>query len=153
DVRRDSVQEVAVVRDHDRAAGEGHERLLEDAERLEVEVVRRLVEDDDVAALAQQFRELDAVALAAREIADAGLLDRAREEEAREVVADVERLFLLAARTARSHLDELRALRDLLEDGLRRIERVAALVDVAEDHVLPDRDRARVGLLEAHDHL
>src|SRR5581483_5545410 len=82
DVRGDAVEEVAVVRDDDRAAGELLQRVLEDSKRLEVEVVRRLVEDDDVAALAEEFRELDAIALAAREVADARLLDRAREEEA-----------------------------------------------------------------------
>src|SRR5262245_23093898 len=82
DVGRDAVEEVAVVRHDDRAAGERLERLLEDAQRLEVEVVRRLVEDEHVAALLEQLGELEAVPLAAGELADRRLLLRAAEEEA-----------------------------------------------------------------------
>jgi hypothetical protein len=39
DVGHDTVEEEAVVGDHDTAAGEGLERLLEDLERAEVHVV------------------------------------------------------------------------------------------------------------------
>src|SRR6185436_20542465 len=39
----DAVQEPAIVADHDGTAGEADERLLERAERVDVEVVRRLV--------------------------------------------------------------------------------------------------------------
>src|SRR4029434_3658885 len=67
DVRRDPVQEPAIVADHDGAAGEVEQRLLERAQRVDVEVVRRLVEEEDVAAAAEQLCEVDAVALAARE--------------------------------------------------------------------------------------
>jgi hypothetical protein len=60
-----AVEKPAVVRDHDRAAREAHQRLLERTQRLDVEVVGRLVEQEDVRPLAQELREVDAVPLAA----------------------------------------------------------------------------------------
>ena len=61
-----AIEEPAVVGDHHGAAGEIEERLLEGAQRLDVEVVGRLVEQQHVAAAPQQLREMHAVALAAR---------------------------------------------------------------------------------------
>ena len=90
DVRRDAVEEPAVVGDDDGAAGEVEQRVLERAQRVDVEVVGRLVEQQDVAAAAQQLREVDAVALAARELADRLLLVAAAEVEPRDVLARVD---------------------------------------------------------------
>src|SRR5690606_16702707 len=70
DMRRDAVEEPAIVRDHDRAAREVQQSLLERAQRLDVEIVRRLVEQQHVAARAKQLREMDTVTLAAGEEAD-----------------------------------------------------------------------------------
>src|SRR5215813_13362955 len=44
DMRRDTIQEPAIVRNHYGAAGEIQERFFERAQRIDVEVVRRLVE-------------------------------------------------------------------------------------------------------------
>jgi hypothetical protein len=49
DVRGDAVEEPAIVRDDDRAAGEALEGLLERADGVHVEVVGRLVEQEHVA--------------------------------------------------------------------------------------------------------
>ena len=49
-VRREAVEEPAIVGDDHRAAGEVVERLLERAQRVDVEIVGRLVEEQDVAA-------------------------------------------------------------------------------------------------------
>ena len=68
-VRRDAVEEPAVMADDHRAAGEALERVLERAQRVDVEVVRGLVEQQQVGAAAQQLGEVQAVALAAREVA------------------------------------------------------------------------------------
>src|SRR5882757_1489570 len=73
-VRRDAIEEPAVVADHDRAAGELQQRDFERAERVDVEVVRRLVEQEHVAATPKELREMQAVPLASREIADFLLL-------------------------------------------------------------------------------
>ena len=54
---------------------------LERAQRVDVEVVRRLVEQQDVAARLEQLGEVDPVALAARQLADHLLLVGAAEVE------------------------------------------------------------------------
>ena len=51
-VRGDAVEEPAVVADDDHAAGEVEQRVLERAQRVDVEVVGRLVEQQQVAAAA-----------------------------------------------------------------------------------------------------
>ena len=75
-VRRDAIEEPAIVADDDGAAGEVQQRLFERAQRVDVEIVGRLVEQQQVAALLQQLRQVDAVALAARQRADLPLLRR-----------------------------------------------------------------------------
>ena len=57
-----------------RAAGEVEQRVLERPQRVDVEVVGRLVEQDHVGAGLQQLGQMHAVALAARELADLLLL-------------------------------------------------------------------------------
>src|ERR1700722_3514201 len=49
DVRCDAVQEPATVWDDDRATRERHERILERAQRFDIEVIGRFVEQEDVA--------------------------------------------------------------------------------------------------------
>ena len=73
-VRGDAVEEPAVVGDDHRAAGECEQRVLERAQRVDVEIVRGLVQQQQVAAAAQQLGQVHAVALAAREVADLRLL-------------------------------------------------------------------------------
>jgi len=67
DVRRDAVQEPAVVADHDDAPGKRLEAGFERAERVDVEIVGRLVEEQDVAARLEQLGQVDAVPLPAGE--------------------------------------------------------------------------------------
>jgi selenophosphate synthetase-related protein len=52
DVRREAIEEEAVMADDHGAAREILDRLFERAQRLDVEIVGRLVEQQDVAALA-----------------------------------------------------------------------------------------------------
>ena len=137
----DPVEEPAVVGDDDGAAGERQQRLLERAQRVDVEVVGRLVEQQQVAAGAQQLGEVEAVALAARELADLLLLVGALEVEAGDVGAAVDGPV--------AERDLIGAARDLLPDGLGRVEVVARLVDVGELDGLAEPQRARVGLLGA----
>ena len=87
DVRRDAVEEPPVVGDDHRAAGEVENRVLEGAQRVDVEIVRRFVEHQDVAAGHQRLGEVQAVALAAGQVADLLLLIVAAEVEAREIGA------------------------------------------------------------------
>src|SRR4051794_26772992 len=145
DVRGHAVQEPAVVGDDHRAAGEVEQRLLERAQGVDVEVVGRLVEEQDVAAGAQQLGEVHAVAHAAAQRADLLLLVGALEVEARTVRARVH--------VAIADLDRVHAAGDLLPDGLGVVERVARLVDVGELDAVAHGQRAVVGLLGARDHL
>src|SRR6056297_433788 len=119
DVGAEPVHEPAVVADHHGAAGELLQRVLERAQRLDVEIVGGLVEEQQVAALAQELGHVHPVALSAREQADLLLLVAALEVEG----ADI---------GARGHLgvaeaDHVEPVRDLLPDVLVRVERVARL--------------------------
>jgi len=58
------------MRDDHRAAREGNQGVLERAQRFDIQIVGRLVEQQDVAACFQYFREMHSVALAAGEFAD-----------------------------------------------------------------------------------
>src|SRR5438477_120693 len=118
-VRGDPVEEPAVVTDDHDAPGEVEQRLLERAERVHVEIVRRLVEEQHVAARAEELAEMHAVALATGKVPDLLLLVRPTEVERRRVGARVA--------TAVADLDVLLSAGDLFPDRLRRIERVAGL--------------------------
>jgi hypothetical protein len=64
---RHAADQVTVVRDeHDRSA-EGVQRILEHVARLDVEVVRRLIEAQEVGGIGQQLREREPRLLAAGE--------------------------------------------------------------------------------------
>src|SRR3954465_9300627 len=62
-VRRDLVEEPPVVADDNGAAGELLKLVLDEPERLDVEGVGRLVEQQDVAARLERERQVEAVAL------------------------------------------------------------------------------------------
>ena len=70
DTRDRPVEEVAVVRDDHGGAVRVSDETLEPRKAVEVEVVRRLVEEEDVEARKQGRRELDAGELAARQVAE-----------------------------------------------------------------------------------
>src|SRR5271166_6858848 len=62
DVRARAVEEPAVMRNHHRAAREVDQGVLQRAQRLDVQVVGRLVQEDEVAALLERQREVEPVA-------------------------------------------------------------------------------------------
>ncbi len=66
-VRGDSIEEPAVVRDHDSRAWETQQCILERPESFDVEVVRRLIEQQQIAPRSQQLCKMHAVALTARQ--------------------------------------------------------------------------------------
>ena len=78
------------MRHDQRAAPKRLKTLLEGAERRQVEIVGRLVEHEQVAAAPEQPRELDAIALAARELADLRVRDRIGERHHAQEPADVD---------------------------------------------------------------
>src|SRR5262249_16934342 len=92
-VRRDAVKEPTVVADDDGTAAEVEQRFFEGAQRVDVEVVGRLVEQQEIAAAAQQLRQMDAVAFAAGAFGDLALLVGAFEVEPAHVGARADFLF------------------------------------------------------------
>src|SRR5436190_19094868 len=144
DVRRDAVEEPPVVADHHDRSGELEQRVLERAQRLDVEVVGRLVEHQHVAAGDQRLRQMQAPPLAAGKIADQLLLVVALEVEAAEV----------SARWHHELADDevVEAAGNVLPDGLIVLEVLAALLDERHLRGRADLDGAAVGLLLARDH-
>ena len=69
DVRADRVQEVAIVRDDDQRAVVADEELAQPVDRVEVEVVRRLVEQQRLRMAEQRLRQQHAHLLAALQLA------------------------------------------------------------------------------------
>src|SRR5579864_8834721 len=126
----DPVEEPAVVADDHGAAWEPQQAVLERSQRVDAEVVGRLVEEQHVGSARQHFGEMDTVAFPARELADLLLLVGSLEVEAGDVGPSVE----LAA----PDHDPVLTFGDLFVDGFVGIEGIAALVDVAKLHRRPD---------------
>src|SRR5882724_90366 len=59
-----AIEEPAIVRNDHRAARERHQRVLEGAQRFDIQVIGRLVEQQDVAASLQYLRQVHAIAFA-----------------------------------------------------------------------------------------
>ena len=77
----DLIDEVAVVRNHDHTPLERLQVLFQYAERHDVQVVRRLVEDQEIGTLHQNRTKIQAFAFAAAEPCDIAVLHLGREEE------------------------------------------------------------------------
>ena len=81
DVRRQPVQKPPIVADDHRAAGELDQRILQRAQRIHIQIVGRLIQQDHVVLDLQHLRQVHPVALAARQDADLLLLVRPLEVE------------------------------------------------------------------------
>ena len=138
----DRVEEPAVVGDHHQRARQADEVGGEPGDRLDVEVVGRLVEDDQVVAREQQRRQRAAAALATGEPDD-----RAVEGDAGEQLLDD-----LAGRGVGGPLVVLATAEHRLAHAVG-VDELVALVEVADLHAAGPRDPAGVGLLEAGHHL
>ena len=141
----DAIEEPPVVADDHSAARELEERILEGSQGVDVEIVRRLVEQQDIAPLGQHLRQLDSVPLAPRELAHQFLLIGAFETERGHIGPGVE--------LAVTHHDDVVATADLLVDGRIWRESRPVLVDVGEGHRLSDVERSCVEWLQAGDQL
>src|SRR5262245_45938797 len=64
-VRRDAIEKPPVVADDDGAASVVEKRLFKGTKRVDIEVVGRLVEQQQIRSALQQFRQMHAVTLAA----------------------------------------------------------------------------------------
>ena len=131
--------------DHHGAPGKAEQRVLEGTQRVDVEVVRRLVEQEHVPAALQHLGQLHPVALAAGELTDLLLLVAALEAEARR-----RRRGAWSSRLPTT----IRSCPPVISSKTvaSGVEGVAGLVDVGELHGRPDLERTGVGLLLADDH-
>ncbi len=86
-VRRDAIEEPAIVADHHRTAAEIHERFFQCSQRINVEIVRWFIEQDQVAARPKQLGKMHTVPLATRALADFPLLIGPAEIEPRHITA------------------------------------------------------------------
>ena len=143
-VRGDAVQEPAVVRDDHDAAGEVEDGFFKGAQGFDVEIVGRLVEQQQVAAFLQQFGEVQAVAFAAGQILDPFLLVGALEVEATQVGARVHFVF--------ADGDDVHAVGDFLPNCFATVQAVARLIDIGQFHGLAETQFAAVGLFLFGDH-
>src|SRR6476661_7921719 len=73
-VRGDAIEKPAIVADDDGAAGKRQQRFLERSQRVDVEIVGRLVEQEQVRSALEKLGKMNAVALAAGERSDLSLL-------------------------------------------------------------------------------
>src|SRR5215469_5174488 len=112
----DAIEKPAIVADDHGAAGKVLQRLLERAQRVDVEIVGRLVEQEDIGAGFEHFGEMHAVALAAGKLADFFLLIGALEIESRAIGARINFAF--------AELQLIEASRNLFPNRLRAIKRV-----------------------------
>src|SRR6516162_9055161 len=136
DVRGHPVQEPAVVAGDDRAAGELEQSVLQARQGLDVEVVGRLVQQQQVAALLEGQGQVHPVPLAAGHDARRLLLVTALEPERGDVRA--------AGDLDVAHADVRLAVRDDLPDVLVRVHARPGLIDVGDAHRVADPDRALV---------
>ena len=124
DLRHDAVHELAVVRRHQQRAVERLQEALEPDDRLDVQMVRRLVHQQDVRAPEQHARHCDAHLPAARERADVAVDPFVVEAEPVEHLAGL-RLERVAAQMVVLLLHLAEAREDAIEiGGLRRIGQV-----------------------------
>src|SRR5450756_569435 len=141
DAIRDAVQEIPVVRHEDDGAREVREAVLEDLKRREVEVVRGLVEDEQVRLLQHEPREEQPALLAAREATHLHVLLLLLEQEPVEVAPDVDERAAV--------IDVVPFGADRLRDGRLRIETVAALLERDRLEIFRVEDLPRVGLFRS----
>src|SRR5438105_14642954 len=109
---------------HDDAAAEGDQRFLEQAQRPEIEIVRRFVEHQNVAAALQDFSEQHPAALAAAELRNLGVDALFAEKKPSQISA--QRDALLAER------DVFSATPDFFPNRFLIVEKEPILIDVID---------------------
>src|SRR5947209_14060413 len=136
DLVRHLVQEGAVVAHDEQHARIRPQGRCDDLLALDVEVVRRLVEDEEVVVLGDELREGEARTLAAAELADAAV-DRVPPEP--EAAEEAPRPGLRRRRIPYAA--------DLLEEGAGEVELLRLLGEIPDLQVLAPEPGSRVRLL------
>ena len=177
-LRADAIEERAIVRDDEHGAAVARRESLEPRDRVEIEVVRGLVEEEQIGLLREDDAEVETAALAAGERRDRAREILVREAElhrehrhlslelvaAREVIAIGHvargaraRGSSRSPRRAAARASSARESDDLREAGEERAQHVAVggdlvrLAVVGDLRVFPDDGGAGVGLELARD--
>lgn len=131
---RHRIEERHIVRDDDEGILVIRQVVLEPFDVLGVEVVRRLVEQQDLGVLEQELRQEDLRALTARELVDLALEpDVAQAEAARDLLdARIDRV--VAAR-----LEDVLDVADILHELVHLLRRGLAHLVVSREHLLLER--------------
>ena len=140
---RHVVDEVAVVRDEQERPLVVGELLLQQLQRLDVQVVGRLVHHQQVAGIEEEACQEEPCTFAARECLDRRAGALRGEEEVAQIAVEV---FADAADG-----DELLALGDVFGHGGLGVERAAELVEEGRLHVAPQALLARLRRQAAQD--
>ena len=69
-VRRHTVKEPAIMTDHHHATDKAFHAVFKRTHRVDVDVIGRLIEQDDIGALLQHARQMHAITLSARKISN-----------------------------------------------------------------------------------
>ena len=120
--------------DHDDASAEGDERFFEKPQRAEIEVVRRLVEHQNIAAALQDLGQQHAAPFSAAQLRDAGVDSIFAEQKTPQITAQRDAFV--------PEFHGLAAIAHLLPDGLFLIEQHAILIDVIDLRARTDFDLA-----------
>ena len=103
------------------------QKVFEDFEGFNIEVVGGLVEDEQVGGLGEETREEQPVALAAREGADGRAGTFTREKKIFEITHEIARASIDS--------DGVASLTDVIENGFRLIELRAELIEIRHLHI------------------
>src|SRR5262249_54279128 len=138
------IEKPSIVTDNDGASREIEQRFLEGTKRVDVEVVGGFVQQKEVAPPLEKLGEVHAVALAARERPDLPLLGRSLEVEPGDVRTRGDLAF--------AEFDLVKSSGNLFPNGLLRVERLPALIHIADVNSLPDLETAAVWSFLTRDH-
>src|SRR5437764_7153360 len=119
-----AIQKIAIMTHHDDAAAEVDERFLEQAQRSEIEIVRRFVEHQNVAASLQDFSEQHPAPFAAAELRNLRVDALFAEKKSPQISA--QRDALLAER------DMFSAASDFFPNRFLIVEEEPILIDVID---------------------
>jgi hypothetical protein len=125
----DRVEEAPVVADDDAGAGIAHHEVLDELDALQVEVVGRLVEDQQVGRRRHQDRQLHARLLAAAQHRRRPSAGRRAGSRGRQHLLDLVLAVVAAAGLERGLQRAVGAQRRLVAGGHLRLERTHALLE------------------------
>ena len=140
------VHEIAVVTDHNDTAVEVLQILLQNLQRIDVQVIGRLVEHQEVGVLHKHRTQVQAPLLSARELGDVVLLLQRSEHEVLQELHGRQ-----VATAAQIHI--LRYLTHRVYHFHLRVKAHPLLAVVAEADGLAHYEASRVGLHQSEQHL